>query len=610
MSKFRWTLAAALLFLALVPLVFRLGQKAAAQEPERQTTIVVSYTEYEWWLIRWQDNEIQCRILVDHEGLPEVEEVILYCGADLADQWQATPPCPALTDSANATTQCDGLYLHQVASEQKDREVVVQLPPPVVYVSLEGCDPQPPENLCAELPALELTAEEPLPNEFITAIQGTYGGEPFVCEAATCLLPLRPTPREGVRVEFWADSSYGDSSERYTAQVRVIDTGVSEAPGRGGYYVDVISAQWRGAEIESCARIWQAFPSIGAPPTWLSTPSDRLLMASDKPYYYLAGRLIAQQMVDAGECPNGGLLPNGYANACGLETARSLVDLWQDQLDQRIISVADETGVPAQLMKNLFAQESQFWPGIFRVPYEFGLGQLTDTGADSILLWNASFFDQFCPLVLAEDACQGGYLHLDEEHRAILRGALALQANADCADCPAGIDLTNTDFSVALFAGMLQANCEQVGQIVYNASGEIAGDVATYEDLWRMTIANYHGGPGCLSFAAHSAWERTGLLTWDEISIRFTDPCRGVVPYVEKITDLIAYLTPMPTVPGLTTTPTPTLSPTATPTVTPEPGVTPTPTETPEAYPPPSAPTNTPEGYIGPATPVGYPTPQ
>ena len=59
-------------------------------------------------------------------------------------------------------------------------------------------------------------------------------------------------------------------------------------------------------------------------------------------------------------------------------------------------------------MKNLFAQESQFWPGMFRVPYEFGLGQITDQGADAIFMWNPVFFQQFCPLVLvAECLCAG-----------------------------------------------------------------------------------------------------------------------------------------------------------------------------------------------------------
>ena len=136
-------------------------------------------------------------------------------------------------------------------------------------------------------------------------------------------------------------------------------------------------------------------------------------MASEEPYFYLAGRLIAQGLVDVSICPSTGLLPNGYADTCGLEQARPLLVTWQNQFDQRIVEVAKQTGIPAQLMKNLFSQESQFWPGVFRVPYEYGLGQLTDNGVDSIFLWQPDFFNQFCPLVLHEDACKGGYLSLN-----------------------------------------------------------------------------------------------------------------------------------------------------------------------------------------------------
>jgi hypothetical protein len=342
----------------------------------------------------------------------------------------------------------------------------------------------------------------------------------------------------GSRIEFWANSSYGDSSEHFIAQVRVVDSGVSEEPGGGGWYVDVISSQWQGSPLASCAKIWEAFPPLGGPPSWLITPEGSELLASEEPYYYLAGRMISQGLVDASSCSLGGLLPNGYADVCGLEVARPLVEDWQNQFDTRIVDVARETGIPAQLMKNLFAQESQFWPGVFRVPYEYGLGQLTDKGADSILLWNPSFFDQICPLVLAEDACAGGYLNLAEDNQAILRGAVALQAKADCPTCAEGIDLSNVNFSVLLFANMLQANCAQVSRTIYTATNKMAGTVSTYEDLWRLTIANYHAGPGCLSYAVHQAWTNstTGQLTWDEVVPYFTDPCKGVVPYVEKIT--------------------------------------------------------------------------
>jgi hypothetical protein len=337
-------------------------------------------------------------------------------------------------------------------------------------------------------------------------------------------------------VEFFADSSYGDSSPTYTAQVRVIDSGVSATPGGGGWYVDVLSTQWLGTPIASCAKIWEEFPPIGGLPEWLSTPEQSQLLTSDQAYYYLAGRLIAQGVVDASSCVTGGLLPNGYADACGLEKARPIVESWQNQFDDKIVEVAKRSSIPAQLMKNLFAQESQFWPGVFRVPFEFGLGQLTDQGADAVLLWNEEFFDQFCPLVLAEDACAQGYLKLKPADQAILRGALALEAKVDCTACPSGVNLMDTQTSVELFANTLLANCKQVDQIVRTATKDTPGLVSSYEDLWRFTVANYHVGPGCLSYAINMAWQSgANPLAWQTVSSYFTEPCQGVIPYVEKI---------------------------------------------------------------------------
>jgi hypothetical protein len=509
---------------------------AQTQTPERRTTITVSYNQYEWWLIRWTDNEILCRILTDHEGLPTGNDVLVYCGNDLYTQWEQTPPCSLGQGDKQTTTSCDGLYLHLVSFTPKQKEVEIVLPPPVAYVYLEGCTPQPPTNLCDTIPSLLITAEEPLPNEHITSIDGTFNGAPFSCDGAQCTLPLTPTPLGGVSVEFWAVSSYGDTSDHYTALVRVVDTGISAAPGGSGWFVDVISSQWRGADLASCVSTWEAFPPVGGLPPWLSTPNDSALLSSDAPYYYLAGRLIEQGVVDASSCTSGGLLPNGYADACGLDKARPQVEAWQNQFDARIVEIARQTGVPAQLMKNLFAQESQFWPGVFRVPFEFGLGQITDNGVDAVLLWNNSFYEQFCPLILTQSACDKGYLSLRSDDQAILRGALALQAKADCTHCDAGIDLTNVDFSLTLFANTLKANCAQVGQIVTTATQSIPGAVSTYDDLWKFTIANYHAGPGCVSYAITSAWASSSDLTWENVSQSFTDACRGVVPYVDKIT--------------------------------------------------------------------------
>jgi hypothetical protein len=427
------------------------------------------------------------------------------------------------------------LYAYFAGFQPGTTTSVVDLPTPSVWLNVSGCSLNPPENFCPQQPKLVFTGEEPLPDQEIEAIHVVVDGIKVSCQRDTCEVPVRSTPLSGTEVEFWADSTFGDSSEHFNALVRVIETGVPTNPGINGWYVDVLSSQWIGGPIDSCSLIWESFPPPGLPPPWLSTPDQKLLLASVEPYHYLAGRLISQGLVDATECANNGLLVNGYADACGLSKARPLVDQWQNQFDSRILEVARETHLPAQVMKNIFAQESQFWPGVFRVPQEYGLGQITDMGADTILLWNKPFYESFCPLILSETTCSQGYLGLEEDEQTILRGALALEANSDCPECPSGVNLIHTDISVMLFAQGILANCDQVGQTIYNATQKTPGAVSSYEDLWRFTLANYNGGSGCLAFAIFSTWGLREPMDWAHVSSHLTQPCQGVIAYVESI---------------------------------------------------------------------------
>ena len=502
----------------------------------RQASIIITFTRYEWWLLRWSDNQILCHVYIDHEGLPTANEILTDCGGTIYTQWLATHPCTGLDQGFLPPSGCTGLYLYFIGSAPAEKEIKVNLPPSQVFVSLSGCNPIAPENLCPTIPKLHFEGDEPLPNEQITAIHVKMDDIETVCQGSTCDVQMRPTRLTGQTIEFWADSSFGDSSVIFTAMVRVIDSGVSTSITTGGWYVDVISSQWRGNEIATCAQVWKAFPPVGGTPPWLSTPEDSAFLATEEPYAYLAGRLIAQGVVNASSCSGGGLLSNGYADNCGLDLAMPEVIVWQNQFDDQIMTVAIDTKVPAQLLKNLFAQESQFWPGVFRKPNEFGLGQITDNGADALLIWNPSFFNQFCPLVLSEDQCANGYLKLDTTNQALLRGALATSANADCKDCAFGIDLTRVETSINLVAHTLLANCEQVAQIMYNATGKVAGEVSSYEELWKYTLANYHVGPGCLSYALYTSWTARAIMDWDHITTFLTEPCETVIPYVTQIT--------------------------------------------------------------------------
>jgi hypothetical protein len=507
--------------------------------PNRKATITVSYTTYEWWLAAWRDNQVACQVYVEHEGLPDAGEVWYYCGDAIYNAWQATSACKLGT--LEQQRQCSGYYLYLYRKSPGEREIEVKLAPAEAWLTLSGCVPSYPENRCAKLPKLLITGKEPLPNEQIISVQGLLNGEAFSCRGGVCELPLPPTGTSGIPLEFWVDSSYGDSSANYTAQIRVIPWGDFMDPEGGfadqpAWYVDVLSSQWRGSPLASCSQVWTSFPDVGGPPNWLLTPKTTGELKTTISYYYLAGSLIERGLVDVSACTDGGLTGYNIASECGVTSALPQVTTWQNQFDSEILRVASETGVPAQLMKNIFGRESQFWPGIFKTLGEAGLGQMTEGGADTVLLWNPEFYSQFCPLVYKTDVCQAGFGNLSENQQNTLRGALVQKVNAACPNCPTGIDLSQANFSISVFSRALLANCEQVGQILTNRTGTTPGSTTSYADLWKFTLTNYNAGPGCLADAVTDAMNVGDPLDWAHVKLYLKPACQGAIDYVSDIT--------------------------------------------------------------------------
>ncbi len=508
----------------------RASTPSAPPGPDRVATITVDYTAYEWWMATWNKNIVVCSLVVDHPGQPTLGEVYQNCDRNVYLTFKDQPSC-----NIGEKKRCEGYYLVLIQTSQAQKQVTVTLPPPEVWLSLEGCDSvsRAGTNICENQPILVMKGDEPLPNEHILRLEGTMDGQPFTCDP-TCKLLLRPTDADGVTMQFWAWSSYGDSSVVFTAQVRVAQANQNN-PDKASLYVDVLSSQWKGVRLASCSEIWNTFAPVGGPPHWLSTPQDASELSSDIPYSYLSANLILEGVVDASSCPDGGLLPGGGANECGQEVARPAAEAWQNQFDNLIMRAAQDTGVPAQLLKNLFARESQFWPGVFKAVADTGLGQLTENGADTTLLWNPSFFAQYCPLVLSAQACSEGYLHLQAKQQKLLREALVASVDATCNNCVLGIDLSRADFSIGVFAHTLLASCEQTGQVIYNTVGQPPADVASYEDLWKYTLVDYNAGAGCLSLALDAAWTAEHRLTWETVSSLFTDVCAPARDYVNDI---------------------------------------------------------------------------
>ena len=571
--------------------------------PIRKTTITVPFTSYHWWLVRYSNNNIVCNFAVEHEGLPNAADIEAFCETRVFNEWRSTKPCDLAV--AGSVNNCPGFYLHLVGSKPGERPLEIELPIATVWITIDNCNPQYEGGPCTTLPDLVFTAEEPLPNESIISVQGTLGGEPFTCMGPVCKVPLKPTGLDGVFVEFWADSSFGDSSQRYTARARLVPWGDFMNPEQyssdpNTWFVDVLSRQWRDGRLASCSETWQSFPPIGGPPEWLTSPSGPSELESDISYYYLAGALITYGEVDASGCVDGGLQAPNIASPCGVEAARPHLAQWQNRFDEEIMLASADTGVPARLLKNVFARESQIWPGIYTTYQETGLGQLTENGADAILLWNPHFFSQFCPLILDESVCALGFGNISDpdyglqKEMAMLRGALVRKVDASCPDCPAGIDLSQANYSVGVFAEGMLANCEQVDRIINNITGLQPGQTSSYEDLWRFTLVNYNAGPGCLSEAIETASFASEPLDWPTISTYLEPACQGAVGYVEDISRILkptptptlwlpfGTLQPTPVMPRVlaTATATPNIPRSPTPTITNTPEISPTPTVT------------------------------
>jgi hypothetical protein len=322
----------------------------------------------------------------------------------------------------------------------------------------------------------------------------------------------------------------------FNAQIRVAVTDAGNPDQPSYWFVDVLSPQWAGVPLATCVGSWGVLPPIGGPPEWLSTPTQSEKLGTEVPYNYLTANLISNHAVDASYCADGGLMADGSASECGVQVARPTVKDWQNQFDGVILNVAKETGVPAHLLKNLFAVESQFWPGS-NLKSDMGLGQLTEHGADTTLLWNPPFFKQFCPLVMDSEECSKGYLHVGDEKQAYLRLALIDAVNANCEDCPLGLNMDRANFSIGVFAHTLLANCEQASQVVWNYNNRKTPSELkiSYEDMWKFTLVNYNAGGGCLASAFESASTKNEPLTFEAISSYLAPACQGAVDYVKQI---------------------------------------------------------------------------
>ena len=249
--------------------------------PSRKTDITVDTTIYDWWLANWSDNKVACVLHLEHEGLPTANEIYKSCGDEVYKVWQKTAPCVA-AENGQKTQDCPGMYLHQMETHAEKKLVTIDLPSPEVWISISGCEFTEGENRCVGIPNLVLSGEEKLPNESIIRIQGEFAGKTFSCTDSECILPLSPTGKQGVKLSFWGDSSYGDSTEKYSTLVRVIPWGDFVATAEKS--VDPRPIMWPCSARSGRGKIYLPVLPCGSPslifrdhlPGWIPpwTPAD------------------------------------------------------------------------------------------------------------------------------------------------------------------------------------------------------------------------------------------------------------------------------------------------------------------------------------------------
>ena len=287
----------------------------------------------------------------------------------------------------------------------------------------------------------------------------------------------------------------------------------------------------------TCAKIWNAYPQGGyAIPDWLYTPSKAADLQTNEPYSYLAGKLLQTGLAAAPNCPYNGLLPTGFSSQCGLEAIRSEVNSWQNQFDEGIYNSAIKNAVPARLLKNIFAQESQFWLGQSDDNQHFGLGQITEGGLDPLFLAYPEYYQLVCSDVLSTDTCKAKYAELSNQNKGLIRGYFLRNViDTSCPECPKKFNEKKAADTVDIFARLVIANCEQVGRVIVDITERKPGTISTYDDLWRYTMVNYNAGSGCVSGAIEKTFQLNEPLDWQHVADNMASRCSTALDYVEKV---------------------------------------------------------------------------
>jgi hypothetical protein len=238
---------------------------------------------------------------------------------------------------------------------------------------------------------------------------------------------------------------------------------------------------------------------------WLYVPENANLLYTEEHFYFLAGQLITNNVVDTSICPSGGLMDNGYANACGMAHTLPTVIYIQNMQNESILQAWKEVGVPPVLLKQLIRRESQFWPSLYNTSEngsyfdEFGLGHITSIGMQNALQWNRNLYAKACSTSGNENCVSDSGIVYQFLSSLI----------ATCDTCEYGVDPILMSRSVDILAEVVLGHCFQTEQLIYNATDWPSSLVVDYATIWKLTLMNYTSGSGCVLDAVDKTFEIT-----------------------------------------------------------------------------------------------------
>jgi len=373
-------------------------------------------------------------------------------------------------------------------------------------------------NGYVERPYVILTAFASIARSESAAIRGFVDTTEFICADSPCAVYL---DQGSARIIFRAYTSTGESGEEVISSVNV----TSDAQG---YLVAIDSVSQFESFVDSCSLVWGVRDEENA--SWDSFVQFPYQINTKKTLHTLSRNLILNGIVDTSNCPAGGLSVGlDWPTTCGLEASASKMIEWQNQFDEYIWLAGKEQGIPPKILKTLIEVESQFWPGNSRFYLdEIGLGQINQLGVDVLLRKDPSLYRDVCSTVLSD--CALPYTSLDPTQQALIRGAVVKSADATCPTCENGLDLDVAKDSISLVAKLLQANCQQVDEVLGNKIAD-----ADYEDLWRFTLAAYHSGVSCFIDAVNTLKDANKDITWENLENELS--CGKGADYVNGVMD-------------------------------------------------------------------------